>query len=437
VQNHGSYGKLRYGVLVLTEYAAFFDFGRQELIENFDAKLKDLTVAYRLWNSASCCQPESDLSSRIRCPLPIPTAAPLAVGWVAWWVPQCRSVAFTAIVVADLEVPLGVVVDFDLSSPCAPSFTDLTQPESGHRSPDLDMEAELDSQGPDFAQVNSPPRIDRSPPAVLLADLACASSVPPPKTPTPPTDHRRRATTAEGTPPPLSANARLAALMQKARAQHHVTSDPTQIKTRPAGSRPVEFQLARDTDKENRPPTQGTRRPRDPTPAPSTRTEQQPEETPPKRKADEQSQTNKDTPPQKKPAKPKGKPRAKAKKADETPKAKKADETPKAREAEETPATDAPQPAKSQPENGDVKCGKCGSGDAEHPKYGEMLLCSARIGGAYCTAGLHVTCASLKKVPKDKWYCAEHATTGAGCPLGCECHLHRATGKRTRRAVLV
>jgi chemotaxis protein histidine kinase CheA len=151
-----------------------------------------------------------------------------------------------------------------------------------------------------------------------------------------------------------------------------------------------------------------------PTPAPSTRTEQQPEETPPKRKADEQSQTNKDTPPQKKPAKPKGKPRAKAKKADETP---------KAREAEETPATDAPQPAKSQPENGDVKCGKCGSGDAEHPKYGEMLLCSARIGGAYCTAGLHVTCASLKKVPKDKWYCAEHATTGARCPLGCECQV--------------
>ena len=363
VQNHGSHGKLRYGALVLSKDAAQFQFGRAHQLEEFKVALRDLRVHVDVHGNLSrwgIATPHSDMQDRIRQEL---NAA----------VSSCRVPS------PESRVPIPNEKDDEIDeilheiseiSEISTDTTDITHPE--------------------IAPQNEPASPDPSP----------------------------RSHEAEVEQPALlemTTDERLKSLMAALQPDHprRANEDAARAATAAAVSRQSAFRPCLP------PITELT----SPTPAPSTRTELPSEETetPPKRKANEESQTNKDTPPQKKPAKPRAKPRAKAKKADGT------------------PTQDAPQPAKSQPEgddDDDVACAKCGARDENHTTHGEMLLCSARIGSAYCTAALHVACAGLKKVPKDKWYCAEHATTGAGCPLGCECHLHRATGKRTRRPAL-
>ena len=53
MQNHGSYGKLRYGLGLLDVHAALNEYGRAGLMHDFQAKLRDLTSAFRLVQSAA------------------------------------------------------------------------------------------------------------------------------------------------------------------------------------------------------------------------------------------------------------------------------------------------------------------------------------------------------------------------------------------------
>ena len=116
----------------------------------------------------------------------------------------------------------------------------------------------------------------------------------------------------------------------------------------------------------------------------------------------------------------KGKPRAKAKKADET------------RKSDLPDVADVAAVLLA-----DLACAKCGSVDAEHPELGTMLLCEAQEGGRVCNRGFHLRCLSppLSRVPRGRWYCDFHTTKGAGCVLGCECEKHKADGKRARAHV--
>ena len=85
----------------------------------------------------------------------------------------------------------------------------------------------------------------------------------------------------------------------------------------------------------------------------------------------------------------------------------------------------------------DIKCVKCGSVDAEHPKHGRMLLCEAKPGNVRCCVGFHLGCLTpaLSEVPAS-WYCDLHTPKLDACPAGCECDKHtKVVGKRARAPV--
>ena len=297
--------------------------------------------------------------------------------WREWWLGLVnKDVVFTAVVVADLAVPLGVLLE---SVPCAldqsavidkicEKICDLTQDFA------MKQPTEIEHPKPNWGSVTAGMSTDE-----ILASLM-----------------RKDATRAleDG------AQATTAALLNRQSAfapslpPVQEPTDQTPLLNPPPGptENPPSSQDAAASPTEKAPTT--------PTTAKN-----------PKRKAEKGRHTTRETPPQKQPTKTAQAPKA-----------------PKATQDTPTPTRDAPQPAKE-----DAKCGKCGSQEAHHAEHGPMLLCSARPSGRQCNSGKHVKCAGLLRVPHDAWYCDEHTTEGAGCHLGCTCPRHFATGKRTRR----
>ena len=104
VQNHGSYGKLRYGLLVLTQHAAKTQFGRAAHVANFRTALHNLAISIHVHGNLKGARPAllSGEASRIAR---LPGRRQLLISDA-----RDKGVVFTAIVVADLGVPFGVPV---------------------------------------------------------------------------------------------------------------------------------------------------------------------------------------------------------------------------------------------------------------------------------------------------------------------------------------
>ena len=110
---------------LLTVQAALNEYGRAGLMHDFQAKLRDLTSAFRLAQSAAV--PLVSADGELNSPSPLESAvsgppsrrAAVLETRRAFFFSSRPRVVFTAIVVADFGVPLGVPLDFDLTSACA------------------------------------------------------------------------------------------------------------------------------------------------------------------------------------------------------------------------------------------------------------------------------------------------------------------------------
>ena len=107
VRNHGSYRKLRYGCMVLTQHAAKTQYGRAAHVANFRAALVNLIAHVQTHgNLRGTFGPSVLLRDEASAPIArLPGRRQLLISDA-----RDKGVVFTAIVVADLGVPFGVPV---------------------------------------------------------------------------------------------------------------------------------------------------------------------------------------------------------------------------------------------------------------------------------------------------------------------------------------